>query len=114
MATCKPLDNALVDMWHCNLTGNSPSFTGLSPNNPFLTPLEELDIDMDNYGIGVTDLHTDHTTFLRGMWPTDKNGMMETIFPGFYTERAIHIHVQVHTNWTTRFDSVSSVRDQSC
>lgn len=24
---------------------------------------------------------------------------MKTIFPGFYVERTIHIHVQVHTNW---------------
>ncbi|RDW94217.1 intradiol ring-cleavage dioxygenase [Aspergillus mulundensis] len=104
MATCAPLANALVDMWHCNATGSYSSFTGLSPNTPFPTLLEELDVDMDDYEIGVTDLHTDHSTFLRGMWPTDRNGMMEmkTIFPGFYVERAIHIHVQVHTNWTAR------------
>jgi protocatechuate 3,4-dioxygenase beta subunit len=38
------------------------------------------------------------------MWPTDANGMMEmkTVFPGFYVERTIHIHAQVHTNWTVR------------
>lgn len=38
------------------------------------------------------------------MWPTDDNGVMEmqTIFPGFYVERAIHIHVQAHTEWTVR------------
>ncbi|KAL4931708.1 intradiol ring-cleavage dioxygenase [Aspergillus undulatus] len=104
MATCEPLDNALVDMWHCNATGSYASFTGLSPNTPFATLLEELNIDMEDYGTGDLDLHTDNTTFLRGMWPTDKSGMMEmkTIFPGFYVERAIHIHVQVHTNWTTR------------
>lgn len=36
------------------------------------------------------------------MWPTNSDGMMEmkTIFPGFYTARAIHIHVQVFTDWT--------------
>lgn len=38
------------------------------------------------------------------MWPTDDNGVMEmtTIFPGFYIERTIHIHVKAHTNWTIR------------
>ncbi|KAL4946412.1 hypothetical protein BDV06DRAFT_234017 [Aspergillus oleicola] len=102
MATCEPLENALVDLWHCNATGSYSSFTGLSPNTAFPTLLEELEVD--DYEIGVTDLHTDDTTFLRGMWPTDKNGVMEmkTIFPGFYIERAIHIHAQVHTNWTLR------------
>ena len=50
------------------------------------------------------DLHTGNNTFLRGMWPTDSNGVMEmaTIFPGFYVERTIHIHVQAHTEWTLR------------
>lgn len=38
------------------------------------------------------------------MWPTDSNGMMEmkTVFPGFYVERTIHIHAQVHTDWSVR------------
>ncbi|THC94363.1 hypothetical protein EYZ11_006161 [Aspergillus tanneri] len=38
------------------------------------------------------------------MWPTDKHGVTSftTIFPGFYVQRAIHIHVQVHTNWTVQ------------
>ncbi|KAL3481309.1 Intradiol ring-cleavage dioxygenase [Aspergillus californicus] len=104
MATCQPLDDVLVDMWHCNATGSYSSFTDLSPNTAFVTLLGELGIDIDDYEVGVTDLHTDASTFLRGMWPTDKNGMMEmkTIFPGFYIDRAIHIHVQVHTNWTLR------------
>ncbi|KAJ5679041.1 aromatic compound dioxygenase [Penicillium macrosclerotiorum] len=102
MATCKPLPNALVDFWHCNATGSYSSFTELSPNTPF----EELltDLNITDFDLGVTDLHTDDTTWLRGMWPTDANGMMEmkTIFPGFYVDRAIHIHAQVHTDWTTR------------
>lgn len=55
------------------------------------------------------------------MWPTDDNGVTSftSIFPGFYvrmhahisvlettkltilqTNRAIHVHVQVHTDWT--------------
>ena len=36
------------------------------------------------------------------MWPTDAQGAtsFQTIFPGFYVERSIHIHVQVHTDWS--------------
>lgn len=101
MATCEPLEGVLVSFWHCNATGSYSSFTALSPNTGFPTLLEELNIT-DTYELGVTDLHTDDTTWLRAMWPTDANGMVEmkSIFPGFYIERAIHIHVQVYTDWT--------------
>jgi len=75
MATCEPLENALVDFWHCNATGSYSSFTKLSPNTAFPTLLQELNIT--DFEIGTTDLHTDDTTFLRGMWPTDSEGMME-------------------------------------
>ncbi|KAJ9193058.1 hypothetical protein DTO021D3_4940 [Paecilomyces variotii] len=102
MASCEPLPNVLLDFWHCNATGSYSSFTGLSPNTDFVKLLSELNIT--DYDLGVTDLHTDDTTWLRGMWPTNKEGLMEmkTIFPGFYTGRSIHIHVQAHTNWTLR------------
>jgi protocatechuate 3,4-dioxygenase beta subunit len=73
MATSEPLENVLVDFWHCNATGSYPSFTGLSPNTAFPTLLESLNIT--DFEIGVTYLHTDGTTFLRGMWPTDVNGI---------------------------------------
>lgn len=94
MATCEPLPNALISFWHCNATGSYSSFTGLSPNTGFPTLLEQLNIT--NFTIGETDLHTDATTWLRGMWPTNDQGIMEmkTVFPGFYVERAIHIHAQ--------------------
>ncbi|KAK0487778.1 Intradiol ring-cleavage dioxygenase [Armillaria novae-zelandiae] len=96
--TCEPMRNVLVDLWHCNATGSYSSFTGRDPNTPFAQLLEELGLDLSG---GSLDLHTDDTTFLRGMWPTDANGMMQmkTIVPGYYVERAIHIHVQVHQNW---------------
>lgn len=90
MATCEPLPNVLVDLWHCNATGSYSSFEGIDPNTPFEEILTQLNItDTTNL-----DLHTSATTFLRGMWYTDQNGMMEmkTIVPGFYVERAIHIH----------------------
>lgn len=96
-----------------NATGSYSSFTALSPNTPFLELLQELNISASDYNIGVTDLHTDDTTFLRGMWPTDANGMMEmkTVFPGFYVERAIHIHVQVYHNWVLRSNGTISSGD---
>lgn len=113
MDTCEPLPNAMVDFWHCNATGSYSSFTALSPNTPFVELLQSMNMSADDYDIGVTDLHTDDTTFLRGMWPTDANGMMEmqTVFPGFYVERAIHIHVRVYTNWVLRSNGTISSGD---
>lgn len=58
-------------------------------------------------------LSNSNTTFLRGMWPTDAHGVISfsSIFPGFYVDRSIHIHVQVHTNWNiTRNGTVGSSR----
>ncbi|KAF4904110.1 hypothetical protein CGCVW01_v013048 [Colletotrichum viniferum] len=98
--TCEVMEDVLVDLWHCNATGSYSSFTGRDPNTPFEELLEQL-----NVTIGPDlDLHTDDTTWLRGMWPTDSNGIMEmkTVFPGFYVERTIHIHAQVHTDWSVR------------
>lgn len=100
--TCSPMENVLVDIWHCNSTGSYSSFEGLSPNIPFETLLAEMNITFPPPAGTTLDLHTGNTTWLRGMWPTDAEGVMEmkTVFPGFYIQRAIHIHAQVHTNWT--------------
>ncbi|KAJ5196807.1 hypothetical protein N7449_007286 [Penicillium cf. viridicatum] len=98
MATCKSLEGAMVDLWHCSATGSDSSFTELSPNTKFPALLSELGENVSDFEVGTTDIHTDSQTWLRGMWPTDKHGMMQmkTIFP------AIHIHVQVDTDWTTQ------------
>lgn len=113
METCEPLEGVMVDFWHCNATGSYSSFTALSPNTPFVELLQSLNISESDYDIGVTDLHTDDTTFLRGMWPTDSAGMMEmkTVFPGFYVERAIHIHVRVYHDWVLRSNGTLSSGD---
>ena len=41
---------------------------------------------------------TDATRFLRGVQVTDKKGLVEfaTLYPGWYSGRAIHIHMKVH------------------
>ncbi|KAG7447122.1 aromatic compound dioxygenase [Guyanagaster necrorhizus] len=98
--TCEPMRNVLVDLWHCNATGSYSSFIGRDPNTPFEQLLQELNVTIDDN----FDIHTDNTTFLRGMWPTDANGVMEmkTIVPGFYVDRTVHIHAQVHQNWVLK------------
>ena len=39
-----------------------------------------------------------NTTWLRGGWYTDENGIAEmtTIYPTYYDDRAPHIHLMVH------------------
>ncbi|GKZ31309.1 hypothetical protein AbraIFM66950_011703 [Aspergillus brasiliensis] len=72
--TCEPLSNALVDLWHCNASGSYSSFTGLDPNIPFQDQYYEVTGELPgNPSDGLRDVSTN---------------------------RAIHVHVQVHTDWT--------------
>ncbi|PWY86787.1 aromatic compound dioxygenase [Aspergillus heteromorphus CBS 117.55] len=103
--TCEPLTNVLIDIWHCNWKGKYSSFTGLNPDVTFPEQyLERTGKKLQaSSGQGDTSfLATDNTTWLRGMWPTDRNGVSKfnTVYPGFYTDRAVHVHLQAHTNWT--------------
>lgn len=65
---CAIIKDAVVDVWHCDATG-----------------------EYSEYG-NSSSLH-----FLRGRQNTDENGMAawNTVFPGWYSSRAPHIHVQV-------------------
>jgi protocatechuate 3,4-dioxygenase beta subunit len=65
---CEPIEDAAVDIWHCDAEG---TYSGVSG---------------------------DTGTFLRGIQMTGSDGVAEfrTIYPGWYTSRAVHIHVKVH------------------
>ena len=67
-STCKPIKSAAVDVWHADAGG---VYSGVQ---------------------GVTG------TFLRGIQKTDATGLavFETVYPGWYRGRAVHIHVKVH------------------
>jgi protocatechuate 3,4-dioxygenase beta subunit len=75
-ANCGPLAGAIVDIWHCDKDGNYSEYggTGMQPTN-------------------YTTYH-----FLRGRQTTNASGVVSftTIFPGWYTGRATHIHVHVY------------------
>ncbi|KAJ9145299.1 Aromatic compound dioxygenase [Pleurostoma richardsiae] len=81
--TCEPVPNVYLEMWHCNATG---VYSGIVASGNGDSS-DEVNIDK---------------TFLRGIQPTDSDGVtqFETIFPGHYTSRATHIHLMVHTNAT--------------
>jgi protocatechuate 3,4-dioxygenase beta subunit len=69
-STCTPIKNATVEIWHCDAHG---VYSGAVAGRP-------------------------GTNFLRGAQRTNANGVatFDTIFPGWYPGRAVHIHVKVH------------------
>ncbi|WP_329318417.1 intradiol ring-cleavage dioxygenase [Streptomyces sp. NBC_01262] len=76
---CEPLNNALVELWHCDHLGEYSGFVG---------------------GNGHTE--DDNGTFLRGGYVTDSDGKVHitSIWPGHYVSRAVHVHMRVHIGQT--------------
>jgi protocatechuate 3,4-dioxygenase beta subunit len=72
---CGPVANAAVDIWQCDAEGNYSEYAQPGYN-----------------GTG--------QTFLRGIQTTDASGRVTftTVFPGWYSGRATHIHVEVKVN----------------
>src|SRR5205823_6128325 len=72
---CSPLAGAVIDIWQCDASGvysdvNDPGF------------------------------NTKGQQFLRGSQHTDENGYAQflTIYPGWYSGRAVHTHLKVRTD----------------
>lgn len=74
--SCAALAGAIVDIWHCDAEGNYSEYGGSGMQS-----------------INYTSVH-----FLRGRQVTDSNGLVTftTIFPGWYSGRATHIHVHIY------------------
>ena len=78
---CAPIKDAAVDVWHCDAGG---VYSGVSQAGAG--------------GPGGAQSATDEQMFLRGTQVTDANGLgqFQTIYPGWYRGRAVHIHMKVH------------------
>ncbi|MFV8358803.1 intradiol ring-cleavage dioxygenase [Flavobacterium sp. LS1P3] len=76
-ANCAALAGAIVDIWHCDKDGYYSEYGG--------TGMQSVDF---------TGVH-----FLRGRQTSNANGMVgfKSIFPGWYSGRATHIHVHVYS-----------------
>ena len=72
--SCTPIQDAQVDVWHCDAQG---IYSGVS------------DQSFDTTG----------QKFLRGYQMTDSSGRTQfvTIYPGWYSGRAVHIHFTIRT-----------------
>ena len=71
VSDCRPIRGAAVDIWHCDTSGTYSGFVQEG---------------------------TRGETFMRGIQRTDRAGLaiFDTIYPGWYDGRTVHIHVQVH------------------
>ena len=72
---CSPLKDAFVDIWHTDAGGVYSGYPGQ-----------------------LGGLDTSGQTFLRGTQVTDDDGvaLFDTIYPGWYPSRTVHIHFKVH------------------
>ena len=86
-AGCGPIVGAAVSVWHCNADGEYSGYLG---NDPSVFP----DVGAADETGHVAEQGTER--FLRGIQTTDAEGKVrfQTIFPGWYTPRAVHIHVR--------------------
>ena len=75
--SCAALAGAIVDIWHCDKDGYYSEYGGSGMQS-----------------VNFTSVH-----FLRGRQTTDANGLVSftSIFPGWYSGRAPHIHVHVYS-----------------
>ncbi|MFC9247348.1 intradiol ring-cleavage dioxygenase [Streptomyces sp. NPDC057136] len=93
-ASCAPVKGAAVEIWHCDAWGYYSGFTTANPGGS--APAESEDAGDAN-----------DKTYLRGYQLTGDDGAVEitTIYPGWYTPRATHIHVKVHTGGAKKGDT---------
>jgi protocatechuate 3,4-dioxygenase beta subunit len=104
---CKPIQNAVVDIWHCDAEG---SYSGYPKANPNGRPGGRGGPPLGNPpppppgGIRGVNMHEQPTDpsqhFLRGVQVTNEDGNVEflTIYPGWYGGRTVHIHMKAYLN----------------
>jgi protocatechuate 3,4-dioxygenase beta subunit len=85
-----PLGDASVEIWQCDALGR---YSGFPP------PASAAVVTAETAPRGE---YLTNQTFLRGRQTTDAAGMVEfqTIYPGWYPGRTVHIHLMVHTDGT--------------
>lgn len=93
--SCKPVKDAAVDIWHCDAAGEYSGF-GSASGSAEAPPGGGGGPGGGPGGGGQSPTNTKR--FLRGTQLTDASGVatFRTIYPGWYTGRAVHIHVKVH------------------
>ena len=83
VGSCSPVSGLYWEIWHANSSG---VYSGVVASG-----------NGDD-----TDASNINNTFLRGLQPTDEDGVVaqKTVFPGHYSGRTTHVHVVGHANAT--------------
>ncbi|CAL8148306.1 unnamed protein product [Orchesella dallaii] len=87
---CKPVVDADVHIWQPDAMGVYSAYLGLYPlGKPGSKQITGNHVEP-----------TDTSTFLRGIQKTDEKGKVTfmTVYPGWYLQRALHIHFKVFVN----------------
>ncbi len=89
---CTPVENALVEIWHCDNAGRYSAY----PEDMSRSPYDTFRLVATNAVDGHVPPFNDKT-YLRGAQATDIDGLVafKTILPGWYDPRVPHIHVKV-------------------
>lgn len=97
---CSPLPKVALDIWHCDSVGVYSAYDNqLGP--PPGPPPERGDFGPGRGPGGPPPRRsTNATRFFRGIQVTDAKGFVEfeTVYPGWYQGRTIHIHVKAHVD----------------
>ncbi len=96
--TCQPISDAIVDLWHCDALGIYSHYIQASQNVPnpqndnqtFLRGLNQILYSVV-FGLYIF-------LIFEGLRMTNNDGIaiFDTIYPGWYLGRTIHMHVKVH------------------
>jgi len=89
--SCSPIENAIVEIWHCDAHGNYGGFPEGIGHNLWETA------KLLQFGKKNRIDPTTEKIFLRGFQKTDSEGHVEftTIVPGWYDPRVPHIHFKI-------------------
>ena len=111
--SCKPVKDAAVDIWHCDASGEYSGFgsasgstempAGAGPPSGAPPPGGPAGAPPPGGPAGAPggrQAAINSERFLRGTQLTDASGVctFQTIYPGWYTGRAVHIHFKVRTD----------------
>lgn len=104
-AECMPIPDAVVEIWHCDAGGIYSGFEAASTGGGGARPGSGSGTTSNgSYSVGDTEATPgDDGTYLRGAQVADANGIVQfqTIWPGWYISRTVHIHLKVHVNKTS-------------
>lgn len=125
-ASCTPLPNSVVEIWHCDAGGvysgfesssrggagggtppgggGTPPGGGSGPSGDGGGQSGSSETSDGSYSVGDSEATpSDDGTYLRGAQVADSHGIVQfsTIWPGWYSGRTVHIHLKVHVNKKT-------------